>query len=118
MPTSNLMNIKPEESLVWNHDLTLADYNAATQKRQEAVRLASVNRPKTARLEREIMVAVIGLYLIILGGFALLHVYGAWWLDQEEARQAEAAAAKAHGAVDAPAVDAAARAAEADKAGE
>ncbi len=90
MANQNLLNAKPEDSLVWNHDLTLADYNAATLKRQEAVRLASISRPKTARLEREIMVAVVGLYLIILGGFALLHVYGAWWLDKQEAAQAAA----------------------------
>lgn len=74
--------------LVWNADLTLEDFNAAVQARQKAIEEASANRPRTAVLEREIMVAVIGLYIIILGGFAILHGYAAM-VAEPETEQAE-----------------------------
>lgn len=63
--------------LVWNADLTLQDDVAgAAQRRREAIAQARTNRSRTAQLEREIIQAVIVLYLLILGSFAGLHLYG------------------------------------------
>ncbi|MCD8339352.1 MAG: hypothetical protein LUC43_04015 [Burkholderiales bacterium] len=82
------------DGLVWNADLTLSDFNEASRLRRQAIEAARANRPKTALLEREIMIAVTGLYVLILGGFAVFHLYGAAYLDEKNAAQeAETAAA-------------------------
>ncbi len=73
------------DGLVWNADLTLSDFNEASKIRRNAIEAARANRPKTALLEREIMIAVTGLYVLILGGFALFHLYGAAYLDEQDA---------------------------------
>ncbi|USP47501.1 hypothetical protein [Alcaligenes faecalis] len=63
--------------LVWNEDLSLqSDSNAAVQQRRQAIDRARANRPRTAHIEREIMIAVVVLYILILGSFASLHLYG------------------------------------------
>ncbi|MDY0308843.1 MAG: hypothetical protein RBR29_03495 [Castellaniella sp.] len=72
--------------LVWNADLTLQqDGNAAALERRQAIDRARAARPRTAQIEREIMVAVIVLYALILGSFAALHLYGIYLMpDQDE----------------------------------
>ena len=63
--------------LVWNEDLSLqSDSNAAVQQRRQAIDRARASRPRTAHIEREIMIAVVVLYILILGSFAGLHLYG------------------------------------------
>ncbi|CAM3784595.1 hypothetical protein CCOS865_03888 [Pseudomonas reidholzensis] len=65
------------QGLVWNADLTLQnDSNPAAVQRREAIDRARASRPRTAQIEREIMIAVIVLYVLILGSFAGLHLYG------------------------------------------
>ncbi len=81
------------DGLVWNADLTLQEFNEATNKRKAEIEAARANRPRTALLEREIMIAVTGLYILILGGFAVFHWYGAYYLDTQ---QEEAATAQHH----------------------
>lgn len=66
------------EGLVWNADLTLQDASQAALQRRQAIDEARANRPRTAQIEREIMIAVIVLYALILGSFAALHVYGGY----------------------------------------
>jgi hypothetical protein len=69
--------------LVWNADLTLQDDIAgAAQRRREAIARARANRPRIAQLEREIIQAVIVLYLLILGSFAGLHLYGRYTIAE------------------------------------
>jgi hypothetical protein len=80
--------------LVWNADLTLKDDTAgAAQRRREAIAQARASRPRTAQLEREIIQAVIVLYLLILGSFAGLHLYGRYIVamqpQQVESTQSE-----------------------------
>ena len=65
------------QGLVWNADLTLQDdSNQAAIQRRQAIDQARASRPRTAQIEREIMIAVIVLYVLILGSFAALHLYG------------------------------------------
>ncbi|MDF2490867.1 MAG: hypothetical protein K0S77_3489 [Pseudomonas sp.] len=65
------------QGLVWNIDLTLqGDSNEASLQRRKAIDQARASRPRTAQIEREIMIAVIVLYALILGSFAGLHLYG------------------------------------------
>lgn len=65
------------QGLVWSLDLTLQDDSSqAALQRRQAIDEARASRPRTARIEREIMIAVIVLYALILGSFAGLHVYG------------------------------------------
>lgn len=65
------------QGLVWNADLTLqSDSNLAAEQRRQAIDRARASRPRTAQIEREIMIAVIVLYVMILGSFAALHLYG------------------------------------------
>ncbi len=82
------------EGLVWNADLSLQDASEAASQRRQAINEARASRPRTAQIEREIMVAVIVLYALILGSFAALHLYGGYVLEQQEqATQAAALAA-------------------------
>lgn len=77
--------------LVWNADLTLQDdSNGAALQRRQAIDHARESRPRTAQIEREIMIAVIVLYVLILGSFAALHLYGEHLM--EGSGQAETAA--------------------------
>lgn len=77
------------EGLVWNADLSLQDAGEAASQRRQAINEARACRPRTAQIEREIMIAVIVLYALILGSFAALHLYGGYVLgQQEEAEQA------------------------------
>jgi hypothetical protein len=71
------------EGLVWNADLSLQDASEAASQRRQAIDEARASRPRTAQIEREIMVAVIVLYALILGSFAALHLYGGYVLDQQ-----------------------------------
>lgn len=69
------------QGLVWNIDLTLQDdSNQAALQRRKAIDQARASRPRTAQIEREIMIAVIVLYALILGSFAGLHLYGEYAL--------------------------------------
>lgn len=72
------------EGLVWNADLTLQDASEAALQRREAINEARAKRPRTAQIEREIMIAVIVLYALILGSFAALHLYGGHVMDAQE----------------------------------
>jgi len=70
--------------LVWNADLTLQDDVAgAARSRREAITRAHANRPRTAQLEREIIQAVVVLYLLILGSIAGLHLYAVFTLPTQ-----------------------------------
>lgn len=70
--------------LVWNEDLSLqSGSNAAVQQRRQAIDRARANRPRTAHIEREIMIAVVVLYILILGSFAGLHLYGHYMVSPE-----------------------------------
>ncbi|MFQ1064856.1 hypothetical protein [Bordetella trematum] len=70
--------------LVWNADLTLQqDENAAALQRRQAIDRARAERPRTAQIEREIMMAVIVLYALILGSFAALHLYGVYLMPEQ-----------------------------------
>ncbi|CAG8865377.1 hypothetical protein PS627_01281 [Pseudomonas fluorescens] len=74
------------QGLVWNIDLTLQDdSNQAAQERRKAIEQARASRPRTAQIEREIMIAVIVLYALILGSFAGLHLYGEYALTPHAA---------------------------------
>lgn len=74
------------QGLVWNLDLTLQDDSSqAALQRRKAIDQARASRPRTARIEREIMIAVIVLYALILGSFAGLHVYGDYALPSHAA---------------------------------
>ncbi|MGH8438448.1 MAG: hypothetical protein ACRERW_05235 [Pseudomonas sp.] len=80
------------QGLVWNADLTLQDdSNHAALQRRQAIDRARASRPRTAQIEREIMIAVIVLYALILGSFAALHLYGEHALPAatEQSAQAE-----------------------------
>lgn len=73
------------QGLVWNTDLTLHDEdNHAAIQRKQAIDQARASRPRTAQIEREIMIAVIVLYILILGSFAALHIYGEYALPTPE----------------------------------
>lgn len=73
------------QGLVWNADLTLQDdSNQAAIQRRKALDEARASRPRTARIEREIMIAVIVLYVLILGSFAALHLYGEYVLPAQD----------------------------------
>jgi len=86
------------QGLVWNTDLTLqADANQAAVQRRQAIERARAGRPRTAQIEREIMIAVIVLYVLILGSFATLHLYGEHAMPAAQ-QQAEQAAAPQTGA--------------------
>lgn len=83
------------QGLVWNADLTLQDdSNQAALQRRQAIDRARASRPRTAQIEREIMIAVIVLYVLILGSFAALHLYGehAMPAQDEPTEQAEPSA--------------------------
>jgi len=70
-------NAEAGTALVWNADLTLqSDTNPAALQRRQAIAQARQNRARTAHIEREIMLAVVLLYVLILGSFAALHWYG------------------------------------------
>lgn len=74
------------QGLVWNIDLTLQDdSNQAALQRRKAIDQARASRPRTAQIEREIMIAVIVLYALILGSFAGLHLYGDYALPPHAA---------------------------------
>ncbi len=88
------------EGLVWNADLSLQDAGEAASQRRQAINEARASRPRTAQIEREIMIAVIVLYALILGSFAALHLYGGHVLEQQsQAAQADATAAPAGSAI-------------------
>ena len=77
------------EGLVWNADLSLQDASQAASQRRQAINEARASRPRTAQIEREIMIAVIVLYALILGSFAALHLYVGYVLEQQDrAKQA------------------------------
>lgn len=64
--------------LVWNKDLTLDDVSEGVALRKSAIEQARKSRPRTAQIEKEIMIAVIILYALILGSFAGLHIYASY----------------------------------------
>ncbi|WP_432786399.1 hypothetical protein AAEX37_00513 [Oligella sp. MSHR50489EDL] len=74
------------QGLVWNMDLSLeTEFNAAALKRRQAIEQSRASRLQTAHIEREIMIAVVILYTMILGSFAALHLYGHFVVaDQSE----------------------------------
>ncbi|MFA0997864.1 MULTISPECIES: hypothetical protein [Pseudomonas syringae group] len=79
------------QGLVWNADLTMQDdSNQAATQRRKAIDEARASRPRTARIEREIMVAVIVLYVLILGSFAALHMYGEYVLPAQDEQSEQA----------------------------
>jgi hypothetical protein len=81
--TDETFNGTASFGLVWNADLTLQDDTAgAAQRRREAIARARASRPRIAQLEREIIQAVIVLYLLILGSFAGLHLYGRYTIAE------------------------------------
>ncbi|PVZ15761.1 MULTISPECIES: hypothetical protein [unclassified Pseudomonas] len=87
MHSSNTPN---DAGLIWRADLTLQpDTGAASIRRQNAIDQVQRNRPGTARIEREIMIAVIVLYTLILGSFAALHLYGSHVLPDKPEATAE-----------------------------
>lgn len=74
-----------QQGLAWNIDLTLLDdANQAAAQRRQAIDQVRANRPRTAHIEREIMIAVIVLYALILGSFASLHLYGEYALPPQQ----------------------------------
>ena len=68
--TINLAEVKHRSRFRLQDDIA-----GAAQRRREAIAQARANRPRIAQLEREIIQAVIVLYLLILGSFAGLHLY-------------------------------------------
>ncbi|MFK7256609.1 hypothetical protein ABBZ21_18495 [Acinetobacter baumannii] len=68
----------PLYGLVWNKDLTLDDVSEGVALRKNAIEQARKSRPRTAQIEKEIMIAVIILYALILGSFAGLHLYASY----------------------------------------
>lgn len=89
------------EGLVWNADLTLQDASQAAMQRRQAINAARASRPRTAQIEREIMIAVMVLYALILGSFAALHVYGGYAMAAQQASEAQSEPA-ASAPLDAP----------------
>ena len=87
------------EGLVWNADLTLQDVSQAAMQRRQAINEARANRPRTAQIEREIMIAVVVLYALILGSFAALHVYGGYAMAEKDKPSALAEPAEQRGPV-------------------
>jgi len=73
----------PLHGLIWNADLTLQSDTTAALQRRQAIDQARKNRPRTAHIEREIMLAVVLLYVLILGSFAGLHWYGQYAMPAE-----------------------------------
>ncbi len=71
-------NPTPLQGLVWNKDLTLDDVSQGVALRRSAIEEARNNRPRTAQIEKEIMIAVVILYALILGSFAGLHLYASY----------------------------------------
>lgn len=71
----NVVDISQNHGLVWNKDLTLDDVNQSAIQRKNAIEHARSSRPRTAQIEKEIMIAVVILYALILGSFAGLHLY-------------------------------------------
>lgn len=72
------------QGLVWNKDLTLDDVSQGVALRRSAIEEARNNRPRTAQIEKEIMIAVVVLYALILGSFAGLHLYASYGQSSQD----------------------------------
>ncbi|WP_374833126.1 hypothetical protein [Paenochrobactrum pullorum] len=63
--------------LTWSSKLTMNGIIAeGVNEREQAIRQINAARPRTARIEREIIWAVVVLYSAIIATFAGLHLYG------------------------------------------